>query len=145
MLLAPPLLLAALATLGPWELTLPVEGLKDEDLCVGDTLRAGQALIQAVQPRLPCLKLAIKFDDPGMVKRFLDSGRWGVYFKVLEEGAVKAGDAVAWVDRDPGRYPVPALGRLRFAAVRPAAEVERVLSLKALPPEWRVRFSSLKA
>lgn len=115
---------------------LTVAGLVDEELCVGDTLRVGTALLQAVQPRQPCWKLAMRYNDPGMVKRFQESGRWGVYFRVLEEGEAGAGDSVEVERRDPGRFPVPLLTRMTLAAPRDPALVARALSLSALPPEW---------
>ncbi|TBR25368.1 MOSC domain-containing protein, partial [bacterium] len=62
---------------------LTVAGMVDEELCVGDEVRVGTALLQAVQPRQPCWKLGMRFSDPKMVKRFHDSGLWGVYFRVL--------------------------------------------------------------
>ena len=115
---------------------LTVAGLVDEDLCVGDEVRVGSALLRAVQPRQPCWKLGMRFEDPGMVKRFHDSGRWGVYFSVLEEGEAGAGDAVSVVRRDPGRFPVPLLTRMTLASPRDPALVARALAIPALPPEW---------
>lgn len=115
---------------------LTVVGLVDEEICIGDEVRVGTALLRAVQPRQPCWKLGMRFEDPGMVKRFHDSGRWGVYFSVAQEGEVGAGDAVDVVRRDPARFPVPLLTRMTLASPRDPALVARALALSALPPEW---------
>jgi MOSC domain-containing protein YiiM len=79
---------------------LSTEGLLEADVCVGDEFRAGTALLMATQPRMPCYKLGVRFDDPRMVKRFVANQRPGIYFSVLEEGEVGPGDPLALVRRD---------------------------------------------
>ncbi len=121
---------------------LTIEGFPEEEACVGDRLRIGTAVFEAVQPRFPCFKLGIRFDDDGIIQRFLESERWGVYFRVVEEGAVRAGDAGQWVRRDPARFPVPSILRLALADDEDPAELERALAAAALPPDWREKFSA---
>lgn len=116
---------------------LTIEELDEVDICVGDTFRIGEATLEAVQPRQPCFKLGVRFDDPGMVKRFMQSGRSGVYFRVVDEGRVEAGDPVTRVARDPARFPIAELTRLLDATTRDPAMIERALALSALPPGWR--------
>jgi len=82
---------------------LTTEGLNEQDVCIGDRLRAGSALLQVTQPRMPCFKLAIRFDRSDMVKRFWQSGRSGFYLSVVEEGDVAAGDSLEITARDPER------------------------------------------
>ena len=120
---------------------LTIAGFDEDHACVGDRLRIGTAVLEAVQPRFPCFKLGIKFGDMGIVERFLDAGRFGVYFRVAEEGAVAAGDPGEWVHRDPARFPVPQMLRLSAAESKQAAELRRALSATALPPSWREKFS----
>jgi MOSC domain-containing protein YiiM len=116
---------------------LTISGLDEEDVAVGDVLRVGTALLVAVQPRQPCFKLGLKFDDLRMVKRFLNSERWGIYFRVAEEGVVERGDSVEPVSRVVPRLAVPALMRLWLDPDRRAAETRRALALPDLPPRWR--------
>jgi MOSC domain-containing protein YiiM len=120
---------------------LTLEGFDEEDACVGDRLRIGSVVLEAVQPRFPCFKLGIKFGDMGVVEQFMDSGRFGVYFRVAEEGAVAAGDSGEWIHRDPARFPVPEMLRLSAAESKPAADLRRALTAKALPPSWREKFT----
>ncbi len=121
---------------------LTIAGFDEEAVCVGDAYRVGGALLEAVQPRLPCRKLAAKFSDEDIVKRFMDSGRWGVYFRVLEEGPLRAGDAVRLEREGPGRLPVPELARLRFAEPPDRGRLRAALGLKALCPDYRRRFEA---
>lgn len=73
---------------------LTTEGLVEEGVCIGDRFRVGTAVLQITQPRMPCFKLGIRFGRPDIVKLFWRSGRSGIYFSVIEEGSVAAGDAV---------------------------------------------------
>ena len=69
-------------------------GLTEEQAMIGDRFRVGSAVLQVTQPRMPCYKLGIRFGRPDMVKRFWQSGRSGIYFSVVEEGEVAAGDPI---------------------------------------------------
>jgi MOSC domain-containing protein YiiM len=73
---------------------LTTEGLSEETVYIGDQFRVGSALLQVTQPRMPCFKLGIRFGRPDIVKRFWRSGRSGIYFSVVEEGDVAAGDPI---------------------------------------------------
>jgi len=73
---------------------LTIEGLDESSVSVGDRFRIGTTLLEYTGPRVPCFKLAIRFEDPKIVKEFKDAGREGLYFKVVEEGELRAGDAV---------------------------------------------------
>lgn len=122
---------------------LTIEGFPEEEVCVGDRFRIGGALLEAVQPRFPCFKLGLKFEDEGMIERFLESERWGVYFRVVSEGVLRAGDDAVLEHRDPARYPVPGLLRLLLSKTESPDELRRALSAPALPPEWRVKLTGL--
>jgi MOSC domain-containing protein YiiM len=80
---------------------LTVEGMPETTVRIDDVYRIGSALLQVSQPRPPCFKLALHMGRPGFPAAFLASGRTGFYLRVLEEGDVGAGDAIALVERDP--------------------------------------------
>jgi MOSC domain-containing protein YiiM/GrpB-like predicted nucleotidyltransferase (UPF0157 family) len=82
------------------------EGLLEDTLHIGDSLRIGSAEFLVTQPRMPCFKLGIRFDRPDMVKRFLRSGRPGFYLSVSQEGEVGAGDPITLASRDPSAMTV---------------------------------------
>ena len=88
---------------------LTVQGL---DLCsalVGERWRIGTALLQVAQPRLPCFKLGVRLADPRFPKRFLAVGRFGAYLRILEEGEIRAGDAVRVLRHDDCRVSLQAM------------------------------------
>src|SRR6202040_4302110 len=80
----------------PWGMfgeNLTTTGLSEDELHIGDRLQIGSAVLLVRQPRMPCYKLAAKFQREDMIERFLRSGRSGFYFSVEQEGEVAAGNS----------------------------------------------------
>ena len=50
---------------------LTVDHLPEDRLHIGDTFKIGGAVLQVTQPRLPCYKLAAKFNDPQIIRQFI--------------------------------------------------------------------------
>lgn len=120
---------------------LIVAGFDDASACLGDIYRAGSALLMAIQPRLPCSKLGLRFNDPGMVKRFAQSLRLGVYFRVVEPGKVRRGDAFTKASEHAVRFPVYELARLYFDAELTRAKARAALEHPLLNDNWREMLS----
>lgn len=116
---------------------LTTDGLDEKTVYLGDVLRVGTAVLQAVQPRLPCYKLGIKFGDQMMPKRFMRAARWGIYFRVLEEGFVEAGSPIEFMDRDPQRVSINDLASLVTHADGKEDLVRRALAVSSLNRNWR--------
>jgi MOSC domain-containing protein YiiM len=120
-----------------------LDGLLEESVQLGDQFSVGSAEVLVTQPRLPCYKLGIRFDDAGMVKRFFVSGRTGFYLSVTREGEVGAGDDIVVISRDPHGIPVSEITRL-YAAKRygdaDVAWARRALRVAALPESWKEYF-----
>jgi MOSC domain-containing protein YiiM len=95
---------------------LTIDGLEEKAVSVGDRFNVGTTILEAVQPRLPCYKLGLRFGDQMMVKRFMRSGRFGTYFRVVTEGDVGAGDEVRLVHHDPASAPIVSLVNRREEA-----------------------------
>ncbi|MEP6471965.1 MAG: MOSC domain-containing protein [Acidobacteriota bacterium] len=120
---------------------LTVHGLSADAIHVGDVFRAGGAELEATEPRLPCYKLGIRFGDPRMVKRFADARRWGVYFRVVTEGEVSAGDLLERIHADSDAIPVSDVARVFLFDRGDAATIERLASHERLDPSWREAFA----
>jgi MOSC domain-containing protein YiiM len=73
---------------------LTTGGLSEQTVFIGDQFRISSSVLQVTQPRMPCYKLGIRFGRPDIVKRFWLSGRAGIYFSVVEEGDLAAGDPI---------------------------------------------------
>lgn len=117
-----------------------VEGMLDDDICVGDVFCVGDALVEVTQPRIPCYKLAIKMGIDGFQNRFLKSGRVGFYFRVLEEGEVGAGDSIELVHRESNGMTVREVSDLLFFDKSNLDGTEQALSIPALSHGWKGSF-----
>lgn len=73
---------------------LTVSGFDENSLRIGDKLKIGSARFVVTQPRMPCFKLGIRLADPTMVRRFFESGKWGFYLGVTQEGEIQTGDSI---------------------------------------------------
>lgn len=71
---------------------LTINNLEETKIHVGDTFNVGDAVLEATLQRSPCFKLGIRFENMNIVKQFWNSTMCGVYFKVVQTGAVKVGD-----------------------------------------------------
>lgn len=80
---------------------LTTRGLTESVVQIGDQFRIGTAILQVTQPRMPCYKLGVRFGRADMVKRFWQSERPGIYFSVVEEGNLAAGDAIEKIAHVP--------------------------------------------
>ena len=116
---------------------LTIEGIDEEDVLIGDRFRAGTALLEVSQPRIPCFKLGLRMGDPGFLKPFLASGRTGFYLRVIEEGELAAGDPVERVARGEGGLTVRDVARL-FTDGEDPAEFSRAAAVPALEDGWKV-------
>jgi MOSC domain-containing protein YiiM len=128
----------------PWGMfgeNFTTEGLLEDDLHIGDRLKIGTAVIMVRQIRIPCYKLAAKFQREDILQRFLSSGRSGFYFSVEEEGTVTAGQSFEFVGRDQQGMTIAEMNRL-FAADRYNPELlARAANTTALPEDWKDYFS----
>lgn len=77
---------------------LTTAGVDCTHAVIGERWRVGSALLEVCQPRQPCFKLGLRFDDPKMLKRFAHASRPGAYLRIVEPGELGAGDAVEIVD-----------------------------------------------
>lgn len=117
-----------------------VTGFREEALNIGDRFQVGSVELMVTQPRLPCYKLGIRFGRSDMVKRFLASRRTGFYFRVLQEGEVRAGDTLEPVSRDDNNVTVADITQLYVREQNSPALLHRAAQLEALPESWRDYF-----
>jgi MOSC domain-containing protein YiiM len=119
---------------------LTTEGLLEDQVHIGDCIRAGSAEFVVTQPRMPCFKLGIRFNRPDMVRKFLRSGRTGFYLAVLQEGDIAAGDPIESAAVDDHRISVADIVGLYAADAANQDLLRSASELPALPEDWREYF-----
>jgi MOSC domain-containing protein YiiM len=117
-----------------------VDGMDEESVYIGDEFGIGSARLVVTEPRMPCVKLNVRFDRPDMVKRFLRSQRSGFYFGVLEEGDVQAGDTIELLAKHPDGLSVAEVTSLYTTQRDNVALLEKAISVAALPSSWSDHF-----
>ena len=119
-----------------------VDGLPDDEVCIGDRYRIGSALFEVTQPRVTCYRVGIRMAEPAMAALLVSHHRPGFYFRVLEEGEVGAGDEIIKVADGPERITVADIDALLYLPKPSREQLERSLRVPALSQGWK---TSLKA
>lgn len=129
----------------PFGENLSISDIEEEDINIGDIFRAGNATLQISQPRQPCKTLASRFGRNDLVKLVVDSGFTGFYFRVLQEGSIKAGDEITLTEKDPRGITVAFANRVYHHDRKNNTAIEQVLAVPALSDSWRKSFEELLA
>ena len=120
-----------------------VSGLADDQVCIGDRYQIGEALFEVTQPRVTCYRVGIRMNEPRMPSLLVSHHRPGFYFRVLREGAVRAGDEIVRVAAGPEAMTVAEVDGLLYL---PGHSRERILSalrIPALPDGWKASFRAV--
>src|SRR3954469_5704738 len=120
-----------------------IEGLPDDEVCIGDRYQIGGAVFEVTQPRVTCYRVGIRMNEPRMPALLTSSGRPGFYFRVLTEGDVGAGDAVVKVGEAKERMTVAEINALLYSPNHARERLECALRIDALSPGWRRSFEAL--
>jgi len=124
---------------------LTVEGLPDNEVCIGDHYRIGTALFEVTQPRVTCYRVGIRMDNPQMASLLVSHRRPGFYFRVIEEGEIGAGDEIVKVADGPERVTVAEIDALLYLPGRSLDQLQRALRIPSLSAGWKQSFESLAA
>jgi ferredoxin-NADP reductase/MOSC domain-containing protein YiiM/ferredoxin len=120
-----------------------IEGLSDDEVCIGDRYRIGTAVFEVTQPRVTCYRVGIRMKDPRIPALLVSHRRPGFYFRVLEEGEVQAGDAIVKLTSGPEQLTVAEADALLYLPGHPRQQLLRALRIPALSPGWQVSFRAL--
>ncbi|MBV9334734.1 MAG: MOSC domain-containing protein, partial [Solirubrobacterales bacterium] len=120
-----------------------VEAMADEEVCIGDRYRIGEALFEISQPRVTCFKVGMVLREPRMPALLYEHGRPGFYLRVLEDGHVQARDPIELVVRGAEGMTVREISALLYLPGHSEAKLRRALRVPALPEGWRGAFEAL--
>jgi len=130
-------------TIGQFGENFTVDGLPDDQVCIGDRYRIGTALFEVTQPRVTCYRVGIRTEEPRMAALLVAHHRPGFYLRVLEEGEVGAGDQIAKVADGPEHVSVADIDALLYLPGHPREQLARALRIPALSSGWQHSFQTM--
>ncbi|MES2772544.1 MAG: MOSC domain-containing protein [Bacteroidota bacterium] len=122
---------------------ITTSGLLDHEVFIGDEYRFGTAVLMAIQPRMPCAKLGIRFNDPMMTRHFFNARRNGIYFKVIQEGSIQKGNTIELVKRSAYDISIQDIVDNFVLKEKDVQKVEQLSELDILPPWFRGEFKKM--
>ena len=120
-----------------------VDELPDDQVCIGDRYRIGDAEFEVTQPRVTCYRVGLRLDEPRMPALLVAHHRPGFYFRVLREGYVEAGDDIVKIGTAAEQISVAATDAQLYLPAPDVDTMRRLLRVPALSPGWQGSFRDL--
>jgi MOSC domain-containing protein YiiM/ferredoxin-NADP reductase len=120
-----------------------VDGLPDDEVCIGDRYRIGDAVFEVSQPRVTCYRVGMRLGEPQMAALLVSHRRPGFYLRVLTEGEVAAGQEIVRIERGAEGVTVAEVDALLYLPGHPRDGLDRALRIPALSPGWVDSLRSL--
>lgn len=116
-------------------------GLLEWEVCIGDTYQVGeQIILQVTQARPPCWKLGRRYRVIDLPQQMEETGRTGIFLRVLEAGRAQAGDQITLLERpNPGWTAARAYQIYRDVASH-LAEARQLLRLPGFSEHMRLEL-----
>jgi MOSC domain-containing protein YiiM len=120
-------------------------GLTEREICLGDRFTFGTAILEVSHGRQPCWKVDHRFGARDVMATIVQTGRCGVYFRVIREGEAEAGTAMDLLERPLPEWTIERVFRLLIGGGHKAdAEAVRALAeMPVLAESWRDRARRL--
>jgi ferredoxin-NADP reductase/MOSC domain-containing protein YiiM len=122
---------------------LTVDGLPDDEVCIGDRYRIGEAEFEVTQPRVTCYRVGLRLGEPEMPALLVSHHRPGFYLRVITEGHIQAGDQIIKTRTGPHALSVADADALLYLPGRDPAKLRVALQIPALSPGWQGSFRDL--
>ena len=120
-----------------------VQGLPDDEVCIGDRYEIGGALFEVSQPRVTCYRVGLRLGEPQLPSLLVSHHRPGFYLRVLREGVVRAGDEIIKVGAGAEQMTVAQIDALLYLPGHDRDAIARALRIGALSPGWQQSFRAM--
>jgi ferredoxin-NADP reductase/MOSC domain-containing protein YiiM len=130
-------------TFGEFGENFTVDGLPDNEVCIGDRYRIAGAIFEVTQPRVTCYRVGIRMNEARMPALLVAHHRPGFYFRVLQEGEVGAGDDIVKITDGPEKITVADTDGLLYLPGHSSEQLERALRVPALSKGWQSSFQAM--
>jgi MOSC domain-containing protein YiiM len=115
---------------------ITISDLESRTLCIGDRLEMGSVVLEVTSPRIPCVTLATRMNDPKFVKKFVKAERYGAYCRVIQVGEIQIGNAVTLIEYEGTRL---SINSLADAFYNSPLENKKIKLFLSLPIDIRTR------
>jgi ferredoxin-NADP reductase/MOSC domain-containing protein YiiM len=120
-----------------------VSGLVDDQVCIGDRYRIGNAEFEVTQPRVTCFRVGVRLNEPDMPNLLVSQHRPGFYLRVLTQGRVRAGDDIVRTRRGRHELSVADVDALLYLPNRNTEQLRKIVDVPALSPGWQQSFRDM--
>jgi ferredoxin-NADP reductase/MOSC domain-containing protein YiiM len=129
---------------GEFAENLTVDGLPDDEVCIGDRYRIGEAEFEVTQPRVTCYRVGMRLGEPELPSLLVSHHRPGFYMRVIREGHIQAGDKIVKSKAGPGAVTVADTDALLYLPHKDQAKLRLALGVPALSPGWQESFREMR-
>ena len=122
-----------------------IAGLTDDEVCIGDRYRIGDAEFEVTQPRVTCFRIGVRLNEPEMPNLLVSQHRPGFYMRVITEGQVRAGGDIVRTRRGRHELSVADVDALLYLPDRNMEQLRKIVDVPALSPGWQQSFHDMLA
>ncbi|NEU32029.1 MOSC domain-containing protein [bacterium LRH843] len=116
---------------------ITVTNMIEQEVCIGDIYRLGDAVIQITQGRIPCSTITKRTNNPNLLKRMVETGFTGYLCRVLEEGTVRKDSNITLIEPHPKQVTILFANQIYFQKTKDIDGIKRVLDVQELAFEWQ--------
>ena len=132
-------------TYGAFGENFTLQGQREDQSCIGDSVAFGEVVLQVSQPRPPCWRLARWWRRKEFAARMEETGRTGWHCRVIREGYVEAGTAIELLDRPYPELTVSVANYLVKGSRDSLNQMNALASCNLLSESWRESILKRKA
>lgn len=118
-------------------------GMMEGDVYIGDIYRLGDATVQVSQGRVPCSKISKNNDLNQLLKRVVETGYTGYFFRVIEEGMVYGDSALTLLERQQNDVSILKGNEIFFHQRKDIRAIETLLGVEGLAEAWKEDLKKL--
>lgn len=112
-------------------------GITEHTICIGDTFSIGTARLQISWGRVACNTMAGRLNDPNAPELMHQQSRNGWFYRVLQPGEVRAGNAITLVERSHADWPLSRVQNIIFNPNASASDLDSLSKLDLLAAIWK--------
>ncbi|MBS0169505.1 MAG: MOSC domain-containing protein [Nitrospira sp.] len=114
-----------------------LQGLTEDDVCIGDVYSVGSAVVQISQPRQPCWKLARRWHRKDLALQIEQTGFTGWYFRVLHEGIVETNAILRLQERPCPEWTIATANQIMHRERENRTAAEHLSRCPLLSSSWQ--------